>query len=78
LVVIMAAFLTRSAGAKDVPQSPDLEFLEFLGTFEGEGEKKIDPLDLADFPGDEKATAQPPDKKPAQEKEKKEGKGNRG
>jgi len=26
----MAAFLTRSAGAKDVPQSPDLEFLEFL------------------------------------------------
>jgi len=73
--ISMAVFLTESALAKDVPQSPDPEFLEFLGTFEAEGEKNIDPLDLADLSGDGKVAAQPTQKFSAEDKEKKEGKG---
>jgi len=76
LLIVLAAFLAESAGAKEeVPQSPDLELLEFLGTFEGDGKKDIDPMDLADLPGDEKTTTQSPQKKSVKEKEKKEGKG---
>jgi len=75
-IIILTAFLTKSAGAKGVPQAPDPEFLEFLGTFEGDGKRDMDPMDLADLPGDEKAPVKSPPKKSGEEKEKTEGKGN--
>jgi hypothetical protein len=75
-IITLTAFLTESAGAKEVPQAPDPEFLEFLGTFEEDEEKNIDPLDLAELPGDMKATVKSRPKKSGEEKEKTEGKGN--
>jgi hypothetical protein len=56
--------------------SPDLDLLEFLGTFAEDGKKDIDPMDLADLPGDEKTPPQSPPKKSVEGKEKKEEKGN--
>jgi hypothetical protein len=76
IFIVLAAFLSEGAAAEDIPQSPDLELLEFLGTFAEDGKKDIDPMDLADFPGDEKTPPQSPQKKSVEGKEKKEGKGN--
>jgi hypothetical protein len=74
--ILLAAFFTESAGAKEVPQAPDPEFLEFLGTFEGDGNRGMDPMDLAVLPGDERTTVKSLPKKSGEEKEKTEGKGN--
>jgi hypothetical protein len=76
IFIIVAAFLSEGAAVKDIPQSPDPELLEFLGTFAEDGKKDIDPMDLADFPGDERTPLQFPPKKSVEGKEKKEGKGN--
>ena len=74
--IILTVFWAQSTEATEVPQGPDLEFLEFLGTFEEDGKKNIDPLDLAELPDYQKAMAKSPPKKSGEEKEKTEGKGN--
>ena len=76
IFIILTVFWTECAGATEGPQEPDLEFFEFLGTFEEDGKKNMDPLDLAELPGDQKATVKSPPKKPGEQKEKTEGKGN--
>jgi len=74
-LVLIAALLAGNGEAKEAPQASDLEFLEFLGTFDGD-QKNFDPLELSDPPGDRKASADTPRKKPSEEKKKTEGKGN--
>jgi hypothetical protein len=73
--VLIAVLFAGTGETKEAPQASDLEFLEFLGTFQGTGQKNFDPLDLADLPRDGKPSADPWQKKSSEEKKKTEGKG---
>ena len=42
----LIAPVAADAGGKEKPETPDMEMLEFLGTFETAGGKEIDPLQL--------------------------------
>ncbi len=75
IFALIAALLARNGEAKEVSQASDLEFLEFLGTFDGTGQRNFDPLDLSDLQGNGKASVDSPKKKSSEEKEKTEGKG---
>jgi hypothetical protein len=68
-------FLFGTAAAKETPKDPDLNFIEFLGTFEGAGAKDFGPLGLAELSEDKKALKKPPSGKSAEERKKIEGKG---
>jgi len=73
-LVLISALLSGNGETKEAPQAPDLEFLEFLGTFDG-AQKNFDPLELSDLPGDGKASADTLHKKSSEETKKTEGKG---
>lgn len=75
LIFMISAFLTGPALSKEPPQAPDLEFLEFLGTFEETGPENLNPMDLADLPGNQKGSEKSPSMKSSEEKKKMEGKG---
>lgn len=74
VLVLIAALLAGNGETKEAPEAADLEFLEFLGTFDG-AQKNFDPLELSDLPGDEKPSADALRKKSSEEKKKTEGKG---
>lgn len=64
------------AKGKEKPETPDMEMLEFLGTFETAGGKGIDPLQLEDQQKLRKGSDKSPSKGPATKKtERKNGKG---
>lgn len=73
-LVLIAVLFAGNGEAKEAPHASDLEFLEFLGTFDG-AQKNFDPLELSDLPGDGKVSTDTLRKKPAEEKKKTEGKG---
>jgi len=50
LSVVMTMALSSVVQAKEVVKKPDLDFLDYLGTFEAERGKEIDPLLLDSMP----------------------------
>ena len=61
--LLLAAALLFPAGgnllAKEKKERPDMEMLEFLGTYETAGGKMIDPLQLKESPQPAKKKAKP-------------------
>ncbi len=47
---IMIVFMASVVGAGESAPAPDMEMLEYLGTFETAGGKAVDPLDLQETP----------------------------
>jgi hypothetical protein len=56
------------AGARDVPPGPDMDLLEYLGTFETAGGKAVDPVQLKEVPPAETKPQRPVRDKKAKEK----------
>lgn len=48
LLILCAILLVPSSGAAREEPAPDMELLEFVGSFETVRGKTVDPLDLAD------------------------------
>lgn len=77
LIIVGMAFLASAAWAGGTLPPPDIEMLEYLGTFETSGGKAVDPMDLRDSPQSGNSRKQALPGNPAQERKKTEKAGRR-
>jgi len=70
LTIVGMVFLTSAAWAKETLPPPDLEMLEYLGTFETSGGEAVDPMELRDSPHSGNSRKQPPPGNMDQERKK--------
>jgi len=59
----MIPFVSVGAAPQKESREADMEFLEYLGTFEADGNEALDPLVLEQIETDRKKTEKPPGKK---------------
>lgn len=77
LIAVVVTCAAAVAGAREAPPRPDMDLLEYLGTFETAGGKAVDPMELREMPPPNKSLQRPaPDRKSREKKktEKKPGK----
>jgi hypothetical protein len=59
LIIVGIGFLTSASWAAETLPPPDMEMLEYLGTFETSGGKAVDPMDLRNSPHSGSSRKQP-------------------